>query len=281
MYATVDGFGHGPITPLVAFVVACGGGALGLRCLTRSLRGTRPRRALWLALSSAAIGTGMWVMHTIAMTGFSVARATVSYDMLTCFASLGVAIGMVGTGIFIVSYRGITGTALFTGGTLTGLGIASLHYLAMAGIRLNGRLEYNTLVVTASVLIAVAAATCALWAAGRGKGMLWGVGASMSMGIAGVGMHYVGMAAVRVRLYGTTAASSGDSPVKALALMLIGPVVFLLLLTAVVLLDPRLVAAARAQRPQAAPARRLTVLPAQRSTRTQASSTGPRAGHRR
>lgn len=273
MHATVDGFGHGLVTPLAALLVACASGALGLRCLTRSRTATRSWRTAWLAGSSAALGTGIWVMHTIAMMGFTVAHATVGYDPLTSFASLGVAIVMVGTGIFMVGYRGSTGAALFTGGTIVGLGIASLHYLAMASIRLHGRLEYSTLVVTASVLVAVTAATVGLWAAQQRGGLLWGVAASLSMGIAGTGMHYVAMAAVRVRLYGPTAAASGESPVKALTVMLIGPVVFLLLLTAAVLAHPRLVAAAQVRNPQTTTAQRLAALPTQRTTRTEASRT--------
>jgi NO-binding membrane sensor protein with MHYT domain len=270
MYATVGGLSHGLVTPLAAFLAACLGGALGLRCLTRSLRATGPWRAGWLALSSAAIGAGIWVAHSLAMMGFTVAHTAVDYNPLISFAGLGVAIVMVGTGIFIIGYRGITGAALFTGGTIAGLGVASMHYLAMAGIRLNGRLEYNTLIVTASVLIAVVPVTVALWATGRSSGLLWRAGAGAAMGIAGVGMHYVGMAAVRVWVYSSTAAASGDSEVKTLALMLIGPVLFLLLLLVVVLVDPRLAAAARGRDPGAATARRrLPVLPAQRIGRTE------------
>jgi len=261
-------------------VAACAGGALGLWCLTRSRRATGPWRVAWLVLSPAAIGTGIWVMHMVAMMGFTVAHATVGYDPLISFASLAVAIVMAGTGIFIVGYRGVTGAALFTGGTLTGLGISSLHYLAMAGIRLDGRLEYSTLVVSASVLVSVTAATCALWMAGWHQGLWWGVAASLSMGIAGAGMHYVAMAAVRVRLHGTTAAVSGDPLVKTLVLMLIGPVVFLFLLAVAVLAGPRLAVTERDGGPQAVRARRPPVLPAQRTTRTEASRTGSCVGSR-
>ena len=83
-------------------------------------------------------------MHFVAMMGFTVDEAPIHYDGPITFASLAVAIVMVGIGVFIVGYRGATATALFTGGTITGLGIASMHYLGMAGMRLNGQLEYDT-----------------------------------------------------------------------------------------------------------------------------------------
>ena len=238
MQGTVDGFSYGLVTPLVAYVMACLGGALGLRCTTRARLVVHSWRPGWLALGSAAIGSGIWTMHFIAMMGFTVAGAPIHYDKATTYASLGVAIVMVGVGIFIVGYKGATGTALFTSGTLTGLGIASMHYLGMAGMRFNGKLTYNTFTVAASVAIAMAAATAALWAAGQVRGFLWSVGASLVMGLAVTGMHYTGMAALSVHLHGTGAPAAGDSAATLLAPMLIGPLAFLCLAGVVVLFDP-------------------------------------------
>lgn len=115
MQGTVDGFSYGLVTPLVAYLMACLGGALGLRCTTRAMLVAHTWRPGWLALGSAAIGSGIWTMHFIAMIGFTVEGAPIHYDKPTTYASLAVAILMVGVGIFIVGYKGATGTALFTG----------------------------------------------------------------------------------------------------------------------------------------------------------------------
>ncbi|MFF7974682.1 MHYT domain-containing protein [Streptomyces sp. NPDC007905] len=241
MQGTVDGFSYGAVTPLVAYLMACLGGALGLRCTTRSLLVTHSRRPAWLALGSAAIGSGIWTMHFVAMMGFSIKATPIHYDQPITYASLGLAIVMVGVGIFIVGYRGATGTALFTGGTITGLGVASMHYLGMAGMHFDGRFTYNTYTVAASVVIAVVAATAALWAAGRVRGFLWSVGASLVMGLAVSGMHYTGMAALDVHLQDTPGASTSGPPATVLAPMLIGPLAFLLLAGAVVMFDPLMI----------------------------------------
>ncbi|MCW5249393.1 MULTISPECIES: MHYT domain-containing protein [unclassified Streptomyces] len=241
MRDTVDGFSYGLVTPLVAYLMALLGGALGLRCTTRSLRAGGSRRALWLALGSGAIGSGIWTTHFIAMMGFTIEGTPIRYDRSTTFASLAVAVVMVGVGIFIVGHRGARGTALFTGGTLTGLGIASMHYLGMAGMRMNGRLEYDTPTVALSVAIAMAAATTALWAAGQDRGFAWSTGASLVMGLAVTGMHYTGMAALRVHAHGTAGPAAGDSPAEPLAPLLIGPLAFLLLAAVVVMSDPLMV----------------------------------------
>ncbi|WP_282702014.1 MHYT domain-containing protein [Streptomyces sp. CC219B] len=242
MQGTVDGFSYGLVTPLVAYLMACLGGALGLRCTARARGVVGPWRPGWLALGSAAIGSGIWTMHFVAMMGFTVEETAIRYDKPMTFASLAIAIVMVGVGIFVVGYRGARGAALFTGGTITGLGIASMHYLGMAGMRLDGRLEYNTVTVTASVAIAMVAATAALWAAGQVRGFLWTVGASLVMGLAVSGMHYTGMAALSVHLHGTGVPAEGDSPAALLAPMMVGPLAFLLLAGIVVMFDPLMVA---------------------------------------
>ncbi|MEU0941807.1 MHYT domain-containing protein [Streptomyces canus] len=268
MQGTVDGFSYGLVTPLVAYLMACLGGALGLRCTTRSMLVSRSWRPGWLALGSVAIGSGIWTMHFVAMMGFKVEQTPIHYDRFITFASLGVAIVMVGIGVFIVGYRGATGTALMTGGAITGLGIASMHYLGMAGMRLNGQLEYNTVTVAISVVIAVVAATAALWAAGQVRGFLWSVGASLIMGLAVTGMHYTGMAALSVHLHGSSAPVAGDSPASLLAPMMIGPLAFLLLAGVVVMFDPLMVMGkpvwSPAENKPGVPARELVHHPAER-----------------
>ncbi|WP_455354261.1 MHYT domain-containing protein [Streptomyces sp. SYSU K217416] len=241
MHGTVDGFSYGLVTPLAAYLMACLGGALGLRCATRSLLVNRSWKPGWLALGATATGSGIWSMHFIAMIGFSVAETPLSYDKRITFASLGIAIVMVGVGLFIVGYRGTTPMALVTGGTITGLGVASMHYLGMAGIQLRGRFEYDTVTVALSVVIAVVAATAALWAAVSVRGFLPALGASLVMGIAVSGMHYTGMAALSVRLHGPESPVGGDSPATLLAPMLVGPVIFLFVAGVVVMFDPQLV----------------------------------------
>lgn len=246
MQGTIDGFGYGAVTPVAAFLMACLGAALGLRCTTRSLRTERSFKAGWLALGATSIGSGIWTMHFIAMVGFTVEEVPIGYDRPITFASLAVAIVMVGIGIFLVGYRGATRMALVTGGTITGLGVASMHYLGMAGMRLDGQFEYDTITVSLSVVIAVVASTAALWAAVSIHGFLPSLGASVVMGVAVSGMHYTGMAALRVHLHPAAAltgssAGSGDSATALLVPMLLGPTCFLLLAAVVVMFDPLVV----------------------------------------
>ncbi|MFI5758695.1 MHYT domain-containing protein [Streptomyces sp. NPDC051569] len=256
MQGTIDGFHYGSVTPLAAYVMACLGAALGLRCTTRSLRTGGSWKPGWLALGATSIGSGIWTMHFIAMIGFDVEEAPVSYDLAPTVASLAVAIVMVGVGVFTVGYRGATRTALLSAGCLTGLGVAAMHYLGMAGMRVRGHLEYDTVAVTLSIVIAVVAATAALWAAVSVHGFLASLGASLVMGVAVTGMHYTGMSAISVHLLDASGVSAGgSSPTSLLFPMLLGPVVFLVLAGVVVMFDPLLVLGeGEWDRPQGRPA---------------------------
>ncbi|MFE7057402.1 MHYT domain-containing protein [Streptomyces californicus] len=243
MHGTIDGFNYGAVTPVVAYVMACLGSALGLRCTIRSLRTDTSWKPGWLGLGAAAIGSGIWTMHFVAMMGFHVAETPISYDLRRTVLSLVVAIVVVGVGVFIVGYRGATRAALLTAGLTTGLGVAGMHYLGMAGMRMNGRLEYSPVAVALSILIAVVAATAALWAAVSVKGFLPSLGASLVMGVAVTGMHYTGMSGLSVRLHESHGAQAlgGASAVSIMLPLMVGPLAFLLLAAVVVMFDPILV----------------------------------------
>ncbi|MFI8891447.1 MHYT domain-containing protein [Streptomyces paradoxus] len=247
MDGTVDGFRYGAVTPVAAYLMACLGGALGLRCIVRTLLDARSFRAGWLALGAASIGCGIWTMHFIAMIGFHVEETRIRYDAATTVLSLVVAVVVVGVGVFIVGLRGTRGVTLAVAGAITGLGVAGMHYLGMAAMRLNGEIGYNPVGVALSVLIAIGAATAALWSAVTIRGFLTSLGASLVMGVAVSGMHYTGMAAVSVHVHDMTGGTwEGDSPTSLLLPMLLGPVVFLLLAGVVVMFDPLLVLGERA-----------------------------------
>ncbi|MPY59122.1 MHYT domain-containing protein, partial [Streptomyces spongiae] len=202
MQGTTDGFSYGAITPVAAFIMACLGGALGLRCVVRSVFNERSWKPGWLALGATSIGCGIWTMHFIAMIGFRVEETRIRYDVALTVLSLAVAVVVVGIGVFAVGYRGVTAPTLFTAGIVTGLGIAAMHYLGMAAMQLNGSIRYEMFAVALSIGIAIVAATAALWAAVSIRGFLTSLGASLVMGVAVSGMHYTGMAAVSVHLHG-------------------------------------------------------------------------------
>jgi PAS domain S-box-containing protein len=76
-----------------------------------------------------------------------------------------------------------------------GLGIVAMHYTGMAAMRMAAGLSYDPLWVAISVIIAISAASTALWLAFRKTGIGLRLAAAVAMGFAISGMHYSAMRA--------------------------------------------------------------------------------------
>jgi NO-binding membrane sensor protein with MHYT domain len=218
----VDNFSNGALNPLLAYLMSCMGCFLGLRCTTRARACQGAARARWLAMAAVAIGsTGIWVMHFIAMLGFTIPGQTIRYNVPITILSMILAVVVVGIGTFIVGFREGTGP-LVLGGVIIGCGVATMHYVGMSAIRVQDSLAYNPLLFVASVIIAIIAGTAALWAALRLDTLLSTIAASLIMGAAVSGMHYTGMAALRVYPEpGVTVSTAGTASALAFLLPLI------------------------------------------------------------
>jgi NO-binding membrane sensor protein with MHYT domain len=196
----VNNFSNGALNPVLSYVVSCVGCFLGLRCTTRARAYQGAARARWLTLAALAIGTtGIWVMHFIAMLGFSIPGESIRYNVPITILSMVIAVVVVGIGTFIVGFSRAENGPLVLGGTIIGLGVASMHYLGMSAVRVQASLSYNPGLVAASVIIAVIAGTAALWMALRLDSVWSTFIASLIAGVAVNGMHYTGMAAVRAQ----------------------------------------------------------------------------------
>jgi PAS domain S-box-containing protein len=168
--------------------------ALDLAGRIRETRG-RPQFGWWIA-GAVAMGGGIWSMHFVAMLAFSLGMV-VMYDVATTMLSMAIAILVSGLGLLVVYRQRGTWPAIVGGGALAGVGIAAMHYTGMAAMRMTARLNYDPLLFGLSIVIAIAAATAALWLALRPQRMWLQLGSAVVMGAAITGMHFTGMAAAR------------------------------------------------------------------------------------
>ena len=199
----VDNFTYGLLNPALAYAMSCVGGYLGLRCVTLSRAYAGRARARWLGLAAVSIGAvGIWAMHFIAMLGFTVPGEPILYNVPQTVGSMLLAVAVVGTGLFIVGFGDAEGTErwarLVAGGVIIGVGVAAMHYMGMAAMSMPGAMSYSSPLVVVSVVIAIVAGTTALWIGTWIRGSAATVGAALVMGVAVCGMHYTGMAALRV-----------------------------------------------------------------------------------
>jgi NO-binding membrane sensor protein with MHYT domain len=196
----INHFTYGWLNPGLAYALSFLGSLLGLISTSRARSAaTSKERSRWLLLAAWAIGgTGIWVMHFMAMLGFSASEMPIRYDVPTTIASWITAIVVTGIGLFIVGYGRPTALKIIVAGILTGLGVAGMHYTGMYAMRLAGHITYDRKTVIASVVIAVVAATVALWfTVTLRKGLAITIAAAI-MGVAVNGMHYTGMFAMHV-----------------------------------------------------------------------------------
>lgn len=226
-----------PIYPLLSYFNACAGALLGLACASRfQARGLRGGWS-WLAGGATTLGCGIWGMHFIAMLGYSVEGMPLRYDVPLTVLSLVVAIVIVGIGMIIAGIRKNWYT-LIAGGLVTGVGVASMHYIGMAALNFSGAFRFDTTLVTASVLIGVAAATAALWATLRVTGRYAMAGAAVIMGLAISGMHYTGMAAAEPVVNPNTPLGDGMEPLTFITPLILGLGAEILIVGLAVLLTP-------------------------------------------
>ena len=90
---TVHNFSYGLLTPALAYLMSFLGSFLGLRCTSRARASTGATRMRWLLVAAVSIGiTGIWVMHFIAMLGFTIPGETIRYNVPITLLSMLIAV---------------------------------------------------------------------------------------------------------------------------------------------------------------------------------------------
>jgi PAS domain S-box-containing protein len=156
-------------------------------------------RAVWLLGGAGAMGTGIWSMHYIGMLAF-ILPIPVAYHWPTVLLSLFAAILASVVALAVVSRPKMGWFRAFAGSVLMGAGIAGMHYIGMAAMRLPAICQFNSFLVVLSVVFAVLISLAALWITFHFRDEKTGVGrekltGAVVMGAAIPVMHYTGMAA--------------------------------------------------------------------------------------
>ena len=152
---------------------------------------------LWVVSGGFAMGIGIWSMHFVATLALKL-PIRVLYDLSLTALSWLFAIGACSAAFIIL--RRLTGKhrEFLLPGALIGIGIASMHYTGDASMRLSPGIRYDPVLFVASILIAMGAATAALWIAfhlAKQRAVFTNFGAALVMGAAVVGMHFTAVAA--------------------------------------------------------------------------------------
>jgi PAS domain S-box-containing protein len=190
-------------------------------------------RAVWLLGGAGAMGIGIWSMHYIGMLAF-VLPVPLAYHWPTVLVSLLAAILASVVALSVVSRRKMGASRAVAGSVLMGAGIASMHYIGMAAMRLPAICQFNSSLVVMSVVFAVLISFAALWITFHFRDEKKGIGwekfaGAVVMGAAIPVMHYTGMAAASFTPSGTPADLSHAVSISTLGTAGIAAVTFVVL----------------------------------------------------
>src|SRR5882724_8649390 len=190
-------------------------------------------RAVWLLGGAGAMGTGIWSMHYIGMLAF-ILPIPVAYHWPTVLVSLLAAILASIVALGVVSRQKMGWFRALAGSALMGAGIASMHYIGMAAMRLPAICQFNSFLVVLSVAFAVLISLAALWITFHFRHEKTGIGweklaGAVVMGAAIPVMHYTGMAAASFMPSGMPADLSHAVSISTLGAAGIAAVTFIVL----------------------------------------------------
>jgi PAS domain S-box-containing protein len=190
-------------------------------------------RALWVLGGACAMGTGIWSMHYIGMLAF-ILPIPVAYHWPTVLLSLVAAILASVIALYVVSRRKMGASQALAGSVLMGSGIAGMHYIGMAAMRLPAICQFNSFVVVLSVAFAVLISLAALWITFHFRDEKTGVArkklaGAVVMGAAIPVMHYTGMAAASFTSSAMPADLSHAVSISALGIAGIVAITFIIL----------------------------------------------------
>lgn len=200
--------------------------------LSGRLLSAEPRaRRWWIWAAAVALGGGTWAMHFLGMLSMPMDAA---WDVRLTVLSLVIPVLASRGGLTIISRSGLGRRSLAAAGPLVGMGVVAMHYIGMSAMRPTGHaVIYDPAFVAASVIIALAAATAALWLAFRTHDIKQRLAGSLVMGIAISGMHYTAMAGVTFVAADRPQAVNPQMDPATLALLLAAVAFFLLILALV------------------------------------------------
>ena len=197
----VGSYNYGLVALSILIAVAASYAALDLAGRVTAGRGGV--RALWLGGGAFAMGTGIWAMHYVGMLAFHL-PVPVEYDWPTVLVSMIAAIFASAIALFVVSREKMGPLSVAAGSIFMGAGIAGMHYIGMAAMRMPAMCTYSLPIVGVSIVLAIVISFVALLRAFHFRGATTSGGwrkalSAVVMGAAIPAMHYTGMAAARYR----------------------------------------------------------------------------------
>ena len=189
-------YDYGEVARSILIAIAASYAALDLAGRVTAARGRA--RTAWLAGGAFAMGIGIWEMHFKGVLAFQL-PIPVAYHWPTVVTAFTVAVLASTVALYLVSRPTMGPLEVCYGSLIMGSGIAALHYLNMAAMRLAAESRFDLRIVFLSVALAIifslVALTLAFGLREETRGTSWRkIASAIVMGAAISVMHYTGMA---------------------------------------------------------------------------------------
>jgi methyl-accepting chemotaxis protein len=153
-------------------------------------------RMNWIIAAGIATGSGIWATHFIAMLAYDPGIG-VAYDLQLTVLSLIAAAAITSLGLAVAVYGPAPwGPAL--GGGIVGAGVASMHYTGIAAVNMPGSINWDPLLVAASIALGMLLGIAAMAVAARSADKRSRLLAAVLLTLAIVSHHFTAMGAIEI-----------------------------------------------------------------------------------
>src|SRR5882757_8839620 len=153
-------------------------------------------RGVWLAVSAISTGFGIWATHFVAMLAFTPGIPS-GYNIVLTILSLVAAILLTAAGL-AVSLTPNWRHGPWIGGAIVAGGIAAMHYTGMAAFEIAGTIQWDPVLVVASIVLGAGVGAIALPVGLHGKEEKWKIGGALLLTLAICSHHFTAMGAVSI-----------------------------------------------------------------------------------
>jgi NO-binding membrane sensor protein with MHYT domain/signal transduction histidine kinase len=224
-----------PIIVVLSILVAIYVSYIVVGLCLRIAASQRKAALAWTIGGSISMAIGIWAMHFIGMLAFKLA-IPIYYDIRLTALSIVPAVIAAAIALFMIRLRGQL-IKFSIAAVLMGLGISAMHYTGMAAIHMSPSINYDPVMVSLSIVIAIAASGSALFLLSyqithNQLNHSFKLLSAVIMGVAVAGMHYVGMFAASFPMDGMSNSGGGISLDRNVLLVIVTLVsVFVLFIT--------------------------------------------------
>lgn len=197
----------------------------------------------WLIGGAIVMGAGIWSMHFVGMLAFDMGMP-MTFDLLWTGLSMVIAIITAGFAFVFFMIKTPKPVHYLLSGIILGTAIPAMHYTGMAGMN-DVIIHYIPSLFVLSILIAVFAATAALWLSAHSDSgpymhrIRTKIVSALIMGVAICGMHYMGMFAAVFTMPENMAHDMATAAHPTVMAILISTMVLCIMIVALILSSTR------------------------------------------